>query len=74
MPGKERLCKIGHAKIGNKKRRAQLIVDDCSETHGAVSAWRGPDVARGWRCHSAARSFVKMQKGGVVRHRLFGIS
>ena len=58
MPGKERLCKIGHAKIGhakighakngNKKRRAQLIVDGCIETHGAVSAWRGPGVASGW--------------------------
>lgn len=67
-------CKIGHAKIGNKKRRSLLNVDDCSERHGAVSAWRGPGIDRGWRFHSAARSFVKMQKGGVVKHRLFGIS
>ena len=67
-------CKIGHAKIGNEKRRSQLRVDDCIETHGAVSAWRGPGVASGWKRMGAARSFVKMQKGGVVRHRLFGIS
>lgn len=67
-------CKIGHAKIGNKKRRSQLSVDDCSERHGAVSAWRGRGVASGRGRHSAARSFVKMQKGGVVKHRLFGFS
>ena len=41
-------CKIGHAKIGNKKRRSQLSVDDCIERHGAVSASRGPGVASGW--------------------------
>ena len=67
-------CKIGHAKIGNKKRRSLLNVDDCSERHGAVSALRDLGVARGRGRHSAARSFVKMQKGGVVKHRLFGIS
>ena len=67
-------CKIGHAKIGNEKRRSQLNVDDCSERHGAVSAWRGHAVARGWRCHSAACSFVKMQKGGVVKHRLLALA
>lgn len=51
----DRLCKIG-----NEKRRSQLSVDDCSERHGAVSAWRDPGVARGWRLHSAAKGWTRM--------------